>query len=56
MSLPTLAFNEGTIMGTIDVLQTFAKQLDFSEEMVCNKVIMMRDDLLTIRNVTQTIF
>ncbi len=42
-------------MGIIDVLQTFAKQLGHSKEMVCDKVIMMRDNLLIIRNVTQTL-
>ncbi len=56
MPLSTLAFNEGTIMGTIDVLQTFAERLGLSEEMICDKVIMMRGNLLTIRNVTQTLF
>ncbi len=43
-------------MSTIDVLQTFVERLGLNEEMVCNKVIMMRGDLLIIRNVTQTLF
>ena len=56
MPLPTLTFNERTIMGTIDVLTTFAERLGLSEEMVCNKIIMIRGDLLTVRNVRQTLF
>lgn len=54
--LPTLAFNEGIITGIIDILQTFTEQLAFTEEMVCDKTIVMRADLLTINNVTQTLF
>ena len=54
--LPTLAFNEGTIVGTIDVLQTIANRLGLIDEMVSDKVIMMRGDLLTVRNTQRTIF
>ena len=42
MSLLTLTFNKKTIIGTIDILQTFAKQLGLNEEMVFDKIIMMR--------------
>lgn len=52
MPFPTLAFNEGIIIGTIDILQTFAKQLGFNKEMFCDKMIIMRDDLFTMRNMT----
>lgn len=43
-------------MGTIDVLRTFAARLGLSNEMVKNKVIMMRGDVLTIRNAQRSIF
>ncbi len=43
-------------MGTIDVLCTFATQLGLTDEMVHDKVIMMRGNLLTIRNVQRSIF
>lgn len=56
MFFPTLAFNKGIIMGIMGILQTFAERLGFSEEKVCDKVIRMRGDLFTIRNVTQTLF
>ena len=43
-------------MGIIDILQMFVKRLGLIEEMVCNKVIMMRINLYIIRNVTQILF
>ncbi len=48
--LPTLAFNKRTIVGTIDVLQTIAICLDLTDKMLNNKVVIMRDNLLIIRN------
>ena len=48
--LPTLAFNEETIVGTINVLQTIANRFGLTNEMVSNKVIIMQGDLLTVRN------
>lgn len=53
---PTLAFNKKTIVGTIDVLQTIANQLGLTKEMVSNKMIMMRGNLLKAKNAQQTIF
>lgn len=47
----TPAFNEVIIMGTIDILQTFAEPIDLTEEMVDKKVIMMRSEVFTINNV-----
>lgn len=38
-------------MGTIDVLQTFAKRLNLGKKMGCNKIIMIKNNLLTIENV-----
>lgn len=43
-------------MGTIDVFCTFATQLGLSNEIIYDKIIMMRSNLLTIRNVQQSIF
>lgn len=48
--LLTLAFNKKIVMGTIDILCTFVIQLNLSNKMVYNKVIMMRDDLLIVKN------
>ena len=54
--LLTLAFNEGTIMGTIDIFQTIATQLGLTDEMVSNKVIMMREDLFIVQTAQGSIF
>lgn len=50
MLLPTRTFNKGTIIGTIDILQTIAIRLAHINEIVSNKVIMIWGDLLTVRN------
>lgn len=56
MLFPTLTFNKRTIISIIDVLCTLANQLAVSKKMVYDKVIMIKGNLLTIRNVIQTIF
>lgn len=48
ISFPTLAFNKGTIIGNIDVLQTIATQLSLTNEIVTNKIMIMRRDLFTV--------
>ena len=56
MLFPIMVFNERIIMSIINILQTFAKQLGFSDKIVCDKVIMISSDLFTIKNITQILF
>lgn len=56
LPLSTTTFNEGTIVGIIDVLQTIINRLGLTNEMISDKVIMMRNDLFTVGNAQQTIF
>lgn len=41
MSLLTLAFNKGTIIKIIDVLQTITIQITFIDKLVNNKLVMI---------------
>ena len=52
----TLVLNKEIIVKTIDMLQTIAKQLIFTDKIVINKVILMRSDLFKVRNIQWTIF
>lgn len=54
--LPILVFNEGTIIGTIDILRIISMQLGLTNEMVLNKVVMMREDLFIVQNAQGSIF
>lgn len=54
--LPTLAFNEGIIMGIVDIFQTIVTQLGFINKIGSNKVIIMRGDLFTMQNMQGFIF
>ena len=56
MLLFTLAFNERIIIGTIDILLLLVKILNLIEKIVYDKVIMIRGNLFTIKNVIQTLF
>lgn len=56
ISLSTLVFNEETIIGTIDILQTIINWLGLIDEIVSNKVIIIYGDLLEVKNAKQTIF
>lgn len=53
---PTLTFNKRTIIETIDVLQAIAIRFGLIDKIVSNKVVMMRENLLTILNAQQSIF
>lgn len=52
MTLPTLAFNKRTIMGTIDTLCTFVIQLDLRKKIIYIKIIMIRSNLYIIKYMT----
>lgn len=56
MVFPTLAFNEEMIINIIDILQTFAKWLGPNKKMVHDKIIIIKGNLIIIKNVTQIIF
>lgn len=56
LPLPTLAFNEGSISGTIEVLRNIAERLELTDEVVKSKVILLKGDLLTIRNSRRAIY
>lgn len=56
LPLPTLAYDESTISGTLDILRKLTQVLGLSKEVVRNKVIMLKGDLLTVRNATRAIY
>ena len=56
LQLPTLLFNEGSIAGTIEILWEIAKRLGLSDEIVRNKIILLKGDLLTVRNSRRAIY
>lgn len=43
-------------MGTINVLQTIATQLDLIDEIVSNKVVMIKRNLFIMQNTQGSIF
>lgn len=56
LPIPTLAYDESTISGTLNILRTVTQVLGLTEDVVRDKVIMLKGDLLTVRNVTRAIF
>ena len=56
LPLPTLPYNEGSIVGTIEILQEIAERLGLSDEIVRDKVILLKGDLLTVRNCRRAIY
>lgn len=48
LPLPTFAFNEGTIAGTIDIFEEIAKRLELTDEVVRDKLIILKGDLMTV--------
>lgn len=56
LPLPTLANNEATISGTIDIVQELAERLELTDEVVRDKLILLKGDLMTIRNYRRAIF
>lgn len=54
--LPTLAMNEGTIPGSIDIVQELAKRLKLSDEVIKSKFILLKGDLMTVRNCQRAIY
>ena len=56
LPLPTLPFNERNIAGTIKILWEIAKRLGLSDEIVRNKIILLKGDLLIVRNSRRAIY
>ncbi len=56
LPLPTLPYNEGSIAGTIEILREIAERLGLSDEIVRDKVILLKSDLLTVRNCRRSIY
>ena len=46
--LPTFAYNEGTIIGIVNIFRIIATQLGLTNEIVSNKVVMIKGDLFTV--------
>ncbi len=53
---PTLPYNKGSIVGTIEILREIAERLEFSDEIVRDKVILLKGNLLTVRNCRHAIY
>ncbi len=50
LPLLTLPFNEGSIAGIIEILQEITKRLGFFDEIIRNKIILLKGNLFIIRN------
>lgn len=55
LPLPTLAYDESTIASTFDILQKLIQVLRLTKEVICEKLIILKDDLLKIQIATQAI-
>ncbi len=56
LPLPTLAINEGTIPGSIDIVQELAERLELSDEIIRDKLILLKGNLMTVRNCQRVIY
>lgn len=50
LPLPTFAINKGIIPRTINIVQELAKRLEPSDEVIRSKLILLKRDLMTVRN------
>lgn len=48
--LPTLAYNKSILFSTLDILQKLKQELDLSKEVLYKKIIMLKADLLIVKN------
>ncbi len=48
--LPTLAANKVTISRTIDIIQELVERLELTDEVIRDKLILIKGDLMTIHN------
>lgn len=56
LPLPTLAFNKGTISGSIDIIGELAERLELTNEVVREKIILIKGDLMTVQNCRRAIY
>ncbi len=49
--LPTLAFDESKISQVVKILQEYSKFLGLTDDMVSKKMIIVKGDWFTVRNV-----
>lgn len=56
LTLPTLAYNKGTISGTIDIIQELAERLELTNEVVRDKIIFIKGNLMTVQNCCRAIY
>lgn len=56
LPLLTLAYDKFTISGIFDILQKVMQLLSLTNNIVYNKIIMLKGDLLIVRNATWVIF
>jgi hypothetical protein len=55
-TLPTLDLNEAKIDETIEILKTLHKELDLPLEALNDRVLMVKGDWLTVRNINSALF
>lgn len=48
--LLTLTINKGTIPRSIDIIQELAKRLELLDEVIRSKLILLKGELMTVRN------
>lgn len=56
LPFPTLAFNKKSINGTKEVLLDIISNLELTDNVIKSKVILLKGDLLTIRNARCAIY
>lgn len=54
--LPPLPYNKGTISGSIDIIRKLADRLELTDDVIRDKVIWIKEDLMTVRNYRRTIY
>lgn len=56
LPLPTLLYNKGSILGIIEVLFDIVEPLELINNVVKNKIIILKGDLMTVRNCKRAIY
>ncbi len=56
LPLPTLLYNESSIAGTIEIFREIVERLGLSDKIVKDKVILLKGDLLIVRNCRRAIY
>ena len=56
LPLSTFSYNEESIVGTIKILQEIVEQLGLFDEIIREKVILFKGDLLIVQNCKRAIY